>query len=75
MTLLFQGPSKGGLYPWPTTSPKSFARTTFVGERVSINHWHRHLGHPATPLVRQVVSKNRLPVLSNKPTLLCPACQ
>ena len=42
---------------------------------MSIDHWHHRLGHPATPLVRQVVSKNRLPVVSNKSVLLCPACQ
>jgi hypothetical protein len=47
----------------------------FVGESVSMDQWHRRLGHPATPLVRRVLSKHSLPMLSNKFALLCPICQ
>jgi len=47
----------------------------FIGEHVSIDQWHRHLGHPATTLVHSILSKHYVPVLSNKPALLCPACQ
>jgi len=51
------------------------APTAFIGQRVSIDQWHCRLDHPATPFVRRILSKYNLSVLSNKPALLCPACQ
>jgi hypothetical protein len=73
--LLLQGPSRAGLYLWPSPSSFTSTRTALIGERVSIDQWHNRLGHPATPLVRRILSKHRLPVVSNKSALLCPACQ
>jgi hypothetical protein len=40
-----------------------------------MDKWHRRLGHPAFSIVRRVLSKHRLPALSNKPSQVCPACQ
>jgi hypothetical protein len=74
-SLLLQGPSRRGLYPWPSSSSFPTTRTALIGERVSIDQWHNRLGHPATPLVRRILSKHRLPVVSHKSALLCPACQ
>jgi hypothetical protein len=46
-----------------------------LGERVSMDSWHVCLGHPALNIVRHVLSKHSIPVLSNKPAQVCPACQ
>jgi hypothetical protein len=74
-TLLLKGPSKNGLYPWPSSSSISSPPTAFMGERVSVDSWHRRLGHPALRIVQQVISKHSIPVLSNKSSDVCSACQ
>jgi hypothetical protein len=73
--LLLQGPSKHGLYPWPTTAPINSAPQTFLGERTSLNQWHYRLGHPAFRVVRAVLSSSNLPVSSHKAPPVCSACQ
>jgi histone deacetylase 1/2 len=48
----------------------------FSGVRVSPSQWHARLGHPATPIVRHVLSRHELPSLfSNKDLAVCDACQ
>jgi hypothetical protein len=75
--LLLRGPSRDGLYIWPSplTLPPSSSPSACLGERVSVDSWHRRLGHPALRIVRNVLSKHCLPVSSNKPSQVCPACQ
>jgi hypothetical protein len=74
--LLLQGPSKFGLYPWPSSNA-SFSKSlaAFVGEKVSLDKWHLRLGHPATPIVNQVIQFNKLPVSSSKTPSFCSPCQ
>jgi hypothetical protein len=74
-TLLLQGPSKGGLYPWPTSLPPRLSNHALVGEKVSLDQWHHRFGHPAFKIVRRVLLSKQLPVLSNKSVHVCPACQ
>jgi hypothetical protein len=69
--LLLQGPSRGGLYPWPYTR----SLLALLGERVSLNKWHSRLGHPALLVVRRVLASHKLPVKSNKTTSICSSCQ
>jgi hypothetical protein len=38
--LLLQGPSKSGLYPWPTYHASSKSPVAFIGEKVSLDQWH-----------------------------------
>jgi histone deacetylase 1/2 len=39
-------------------------------------HWHARLGHPAAPIVRHVLHRHELPVVSNKfAATICDACQ
>jgi len=73
--LLLQGPSKFGLYPWPSLNA-SFSKSlaTFVGEKVSLDKWHLRLGHPATPIINQVIQFNKLPVSSSKTPSFCSPC-
>ena len=43
---------------------------------MSPTHWHARLGHPATPIVRSVLHRHSLPVVSNKDVAtVCDACQ
>jgi hypothetical protein len=74
--LLLQGPSKFGLYPWPSSNA-SFSKSlaAFVGEKVSLDKWHLRLGHPTTPIVNQVIQFNKLPVSSSKTPSFCSPCQ
>jgi hypothetical protein len=74
-SLLLQSPSRDGLYPWPSSSTMSSPPSAFLGERVSMDSWHLRLGHPALNIVRRVLSRHSLPLLSNKPSQVCPACQ
>jgi hypothetical protein len=73
--LLLRGPSRDGLYIWPSPSTSSPSPSVCLGECVSVDSWHRRLGHPALKIVRNVLSKHCLPVSSNKPSQVCPACQ
>jgi hypothetical protein len=74
--LLLQGPSRDGLYPWPSTAlslPSS--PHAFLGERVSVDLWHNRFGHPALRVVRAVLSKFSLPISTNKAAPVCSSCQ
>jgi hypothetical protein len=74
--LLLHGPSKEGLYPWPSKhSPPASELAAFVGERASVDQWHNRLGHPALSIVRKVLASNKLPVYSSKATAVCSSCQ
>jgi hypothetical protein len=71
--LLLQGPSKFSLYPWPSSNaPSSKSFVAFIGEKVSLDQW---LGHPASPIVNQVIQSNKLLVSSPKASSLCSPCQ
>ena len=52
------------------------APSAFSGVRVSPSHWHARLVHLATPIVRHVLHRHELPVVSNKYVdAVCDACQ
>ena len=55
--------NRGNVYEWPspTISPKSSPHV-FITTKVSFNHWHRRLGHPALKILKNVVSSHSLPV-------------
>jgi hypothetical protein len=74
-TLLLKGPSRGGLYPWPMSSLTGRSQVAFVGERVSFDQWHHRLSHPASPLVKRILSWNGLPVTSHNRPSFCSSCQ
>jgi hypothetical protein len=41
-----------------------------------VTRWHTHLGHPSSPIVRFVVSKNNLSCISeSSQEFICGACQ
>jgi hypothetical protein len=43
-----------------------------IGERTSSHCWHKRLGHPALRIVNHVLSKFKLPILSNNALPPCP---
>jgi len=73
--LLLQGPSKFGPYPWPSSHAPSRSLAAFIGEKVYLDQWNLRLGHPASPIVSQVIKSNKLPVASSKFPSICSPCQ
>jgi hypothetical protein len=74
--LLLQGPSKLGLYPWPSShAPSSKSLAAFIGEKVSLDQWHLRLGHLASPIVSRIIQSNKLPVVSSKLSTICSSGQ
>jgi histone deacetylase 1/2 len=52
------------------------APQAFTGVRAAPSQWHTRLGHPATPVVRHVLRRHELPLVSNnKASSFCDACQ
>ena len=73
--VLLRGLSKNGLYIFPTSFNKRLVRPqALVGERTSVSKWHSRLGHPAFRVVSQIISRFKLPVVSNKIDSSCSAC-
>ena len=60
--VLLRGRLRDGLYALDLPS----APRAFSGVRVSPTHWHARLGHPATPIVRSILHRHNLPIVSNK---------
>jgi hypothetical protein len=75
--ILLQGQSKGGLYPLPCSSTTSFRGGQVLSTiKISASRLHACLGHPSSSIVKLVLSKNSLPVISNSsPESICDACQ
>jgi histone deacetylase 1/2 len=73
--VLLRGRLRHGLYALDAP-PVPHAPQVFSGVRVSSTHWHARLGHPAAPIVRHVLHRHELPVVSNKSVeTICDACQ
>jgi hypothetical protein len=73
---LLQGKCEGGLYPLvPQNSRFNSSRQAFRVNKPSIARWHSRLGHPAFPIVKQVLRNNNLPVSSLSHESVCDPCQ
>jgi histone deacetylase 1/2 len=70
---ILRGRSHKGLYPLPSTDP---IKQAFGVVKPTFARWHSRLGHPSSPIVLRVVSRNKLPCSfeSNKESV-CDACQ
>jgi hypothetical protein len=44
---LLQGKARGGLYPLPSSSLRSFSREVLSSNKCSTTRWHARLGHPS----------------------------
>lgn len=74
--ILFQGLSRNGLYPFPFSAspppPNTNGPIAFLGERTSIDTWHKHLGHPSSASLRLLTS---LPVQGASTIPFCEFCK
>jgi hypothetical protein len=60
------------LYPLPSTTSKQ----VFGVNKVSLDRWHNHLGHPSFPIVENVLKNHKLPfVFELNKDDVCDACQ
>jgi histone deacetylase 1/2 len=70
--VLLRGECKGGLYPLKSLPNKH----AFAAIKSSSSRWHSRLGHPSSAVVQQVLSKNKLPFVSDThKDSVCDACQ
>jgi histone deacetylase 1/2 len=69
--ILLRGGVHGGLYRVDDPS----VRRVFSGLRVSREQWHARLGHPATPVVKHILHRNKLPLDSSSNNVICDSCQ
>jgi hypothetical protein len=58
---ILKGACKGVLYPLPSSSTIHPERQAWSTTKPSVETWHNRLGHPSSPIVCQVLSKNNLP--------------
>ena len=68
---LLKGRCHRGLYPLPSP-PKQ----VLAASRPSLSRWHERLGHPASPVIRRIISNNSLSFASESNNEhVCDACQ
>jgi histone deacetylase 1/2 len=64
-----------GLYPLPSPSTSSLGRHAHGAAKSSSSLWHRHLGHPSSVVVHQVLRDNTIPFSKSNKESVCDACQ
>lgn len=72
--LLLTYPTRDGLYIFPSAVPSPSSLFVHVGEKTSINQWHRRLGNPFLALVSRVLHAKYLPFSPTKSSFQCPKC-
>lgn len=64
--MFFQGQSENDLYPFPLSLQSSQSNKTrpsaFIGEKVNAPVWHSRLKHPASAILRHLLSEFKLPL-------------
>lgn len=67
-------PSVNGLYSFSLPRVKPVPKVAFSTSRASSSTWHQRLGHPHHQLLNSMLSKFRLPVISNNSSTFCNSC-
>ncbi|KAL3830766.1 hypothetical protein ACJIZ3_019568 [Penstemon smallii] len=70
-TILLQGPTRNGLYVFPTCSSSPQIN---MSVRATPSLWHNRLGHPSMQLVNRIINQVMLPVSKSTSKSLCSAC-
>jgi hypothetical protein len=71
-----KGACEGGLYPLKSRVPSSSNEVMLGTTKVSSSMWHSLLGHPSSPVVQQVLSRNKITFVTNlNKETVCDACQ
>jgi hypothetical protein len=70
--VILEGECRHGLNPFPAPSNKK----AYIATKVPFSRWHSRLCHPLSAIVKQVISRNKLPLLGEaSSSLVCDACQ
>ena len=65
--ILARGLCEDGVYIFPDKlMASSYPMVANVHERISLDGWHKRLGHPSLKIVQQIVNGFSLPVIPNK---------
>ena len=73
--ILLRGSCENDIYIFPESLVGNFSqKVANVHERTSLDGWHKRLGHPSYPIVKNLVSTFSLPTTTNKMTMLCHSC-
>jgi histone deacetylase 1/2 len=75
--VLLGGRSVQGLYPVPSSPslPSSSSRQGLSGVKLSVDHWHRRLGHRQISVVESVLRTNNIACARPHEPSVCDACQ
>jgi hypothetical protein len=70
--IIHRGMCVGGLYPLIS----SLSKHAFFTAKPSQSQWHSRLGHPSLVIVRQIISKHKLPCVRDSSSIsVCDPCQ
>jgi len=73
---LHKGRCEGGLYPLRSSSSTSTNKQVFGVVKPSTSLWHHRLGHASSRVVQQILSRHKLPFVSDSnKSRVCDACQ
>ncbi|KAF7146350.1 hypothetical protein RHSIM_Rhsim04G0108900 [Rhododendron simsii] len=72
---LLSGLNKDDLYQFTPPSVTSSPPSVFAVDRVSLDCWHRRLGHPHREALRQVLLQNKVSSSFSRFHSICSACQ
>jgi histone deacetylase 1/2 len=74
--VIHRGRCVGGLYPLISSLESQSSKHAFVAIKPSKSQWHSRLGHHSSIIVRQIISKNKLPCVRNLDIeSVCDPCQ
>ena len=73
--ILLTGNTKDGVYEWPAAQPAPSPILAFSHIKTTSSNWHHHLGHPAFPILKHIMSTYQLDFSTPLPKeLSCNAC-
>jgi hypothetical protein len=71
--ILLQGGIKDGVYEWPVATSSTPPILAFSAVKTTMSIWHQRLGHPASTILKHIMSVNHLNFSSQK-NFCCNAC-
>lgn len=75
--VVLRGRCRGGLYLVPSSKSLSsiFGRRALFSAKLSLDVWHRRLGHPSKSVVESVLRSNKFSCAPFIESSVCDACQ
>ena len=73
--ILLKGRTKNEVYEWSIFPPKSLPLLAFSSVKTTSFEWHHRLGHPASLILKHIVSSYNFDLSSSmSSSLFCHAC-